>query len=169
MVLYDGNKINAIALDYHNQDVYWIENVGNSSSQQIRYTNLNGGEVKTFEVTGIPSNFTSYDYFNYVAVDEKYVYYVAKSFRVSEDTTHLRRARKVDGTYDRSFEIVENNISTIDGFPLGRVSIFNRQPQEVAELHPCMSGNQDCKGFCVAVPDKDKKLSKKCVNPGSEN
>lgn len=161
MELHKGNKILNVVLDHHDNNVYWLEYVDNfeTCSKKIRYTDLNGIEVKTFNITGFS---TSLRCTSYIEVDEKYVYFEPYLFTGSE---HLRRARKVDGLYDKDFYMVEMNPLRHSNIciPFTLFLILTGQPQEIAMDHPCKNDNGGCEEYCVAVPDENKKLMKKCL------
>lgn len=125
MVLHSGKTIFHLVVDYWKQDVYWLERVDKVTT--IRYKNLYGGEVKTFNITGMPFNCT---YFEYLEVDEKYVYFMMMDQNFIDK--NVRRARKMDGLFDQDF-----GISTLDR---SGILILKNPGNEIAD-HPCKDGN----------------------------
>lgn len=149
-VLYDNQSIYiyAMALDYVNQDIYWIERKFYGLSR-IRYVNVNDGEVKTFKVDG--SLEVRLDD-KHLAVDHSHVYFVRFG--------HLLRVSKADGAYDEKFDVIQNG----DGHyraQFGNILIFG--VQRIAEDHPCKNENGGCEAVCVAVRSEDSKLTGKCI------
>lgn len=158
-------------MDYHKRDIYWIESdreyydddddeEEKIVTTRIRYVSLYGGEVKTLEVKGNPNaDFLKYE----LAVDESYVYYRTD---LPYGIDSLLRARKVDGVYDSDFDVAERNDEKPE-LGLGsfrHIMILNDKP-EVNVKHPCQNNNGGCPldAICIAVPDKNNSLSKKCV------
>lgn len=160
-ILYNNQtvRIDEIALDYFKQDVYWIET--SNGKKSIRYTNLNGGAVKTFEVKASPSNRYNNEH---LAVDQNYVYYVVKLSK-SDNHQHLLRADKSSGIWDKDFDVTESHALFKNG-KFDSILVLSGLPQQTAENHPCKNNNGGCDVYCVAVPDANKKLIKKCIGSG---
>lgn len=159
-VLYNNSAvtIHGITLDYFEYNVYWIETDA-TRRKKICYTSLNGGKIETFKILESPS---SYEFSGFIDVDQHYVYYVTKSSK-NDNFYHLIRAEKVDGFLDADFDITESH-EPYQYAEFESISVLSGNPQKVHENHPCQPKNGGCKGFCVAVPDKNKKLNKKCIN-----
>lgn len=164
LVLYKnpGTTIYEIALDHYEQDIYWLEQ--DPRGERIRLVNLLGGEINTFEIKdGQPKqNFNLY----HLVVDRYYVYYVKKLFKNSK-YDHLLRARKDNGTWDEEFRVLENGISSKYGQhgEFESILVLSGQPQKIAQDHPCQHDNGGCEDYlyCVAVPDDNDRLTKKCI------
>lgn len=130
--------VHEIALDHYEQNVYWIENRNNK--YQIRYTNLYGGEVKTFVIHDSPSNM---DYnIEYLAVDHLYVYFVSRFSKIN-GINHLLRAGKFDGAYDINFDVSESR-KKFEGRKgeFRSIHVSTSQPREMMNGKPCQNSSE---------------------------
>lgn len=155
--------VKSLALDYYNQDIYWIET--HWGVDRICYVSVNGGEVRTFNITGFTYKVDIYEYLD---VDEKYVYFIPRQLQGNNEyNNHLLRARKV--AFDIGFDVVKNSIpDDLNGELLTKIWIINIQMQKIMKEHPCQNKNGGCEGFCVANPGKNDELDKKCIDAGLE-
>lgn len=127
MVLYNniGTTIHQLTLDHYERNVYWIE------SNQIFYVNVKGGEVKKFKING-SSNKSEISYQD-IKVDEKYLYYLVRS-NEKDKKNYLFRANKVNGQYDKSFNISTYYEPKMNSTTLGvSISKFIILPSKVQE------------------------------------
>lgn len=165
--LYTNNAItiHTMALDHFKQDVYWLEE-NFSGKLKIRYVNLYGSEVKTFEVKDGPAN----DYnLNYLAIDQDYVYFIRninynETFEYHQNS--LTRASKVDGVWDKEFGLmadIEKGTQKY-GDEFINILMLRSYPEKINKGHPCLNNNGGCPSYCFGVPDENKKLTKKCTD-----
>lgn len=157
-VLYNNTevRIEALALDYYSHYIYWVEkdSVGKT---QIRHTTLNGDKAKTLKLdesyqnSGVASN---------LALDQKYVYYVRKT---GDSKYSMFRAGRISGEVDTNFEIT-NSDSVYGNGAFKYIMVLSGEPQDIVEDHPCQNDNGGCAGYCFAIRNKSKKLTRKCDN-----
>lgn len=166
-VLYScTNKvIGDVALDYHKQDIYFSEShPDNEMNLKIRYVNLYGGEVKKFVIKNGPKRpFLSW---KHLAVDESYIYW---SYYESS-SQYFVRARKDTGIYDEDFKVRMKLGDDLDAASFVNILVLNgaKLEKEKCQDNPCRVNNGGCEDFCLAVPDKNRKLYKKCLDSEPE-
>lgn len=94
-------SISHLTLDKHEKNIYWVQRDVVNKNRGNYYVNVNGGEVKKFEINGIPNYNGSAITYEDLQVDHKYVYFLAKI----EKNGYFFRADKFNGKYDEDFEI----------------------------------------------------------------
>lgn len=122
-------RIHEIAPDYFEHKLYWIETDRPADEKsRVRSVDLETKKVTEFKIKGAPKDTAMLN--GFLAVDEKYVYFVQKLSGSGKHSYYLLRARKSDGKFDKDFGVKEVNDPKDPRSRLKQIMILSNKPDD---------------------------------------
>lgn len=146
-------KIKAVAVDYNEKRIYWLENNHDEHTVEINSVNYNGEEIDGFS---FPSNGFTYNLFKpYLGVDEDYIYFIL--FSAEDSNFHLLRISKYNQVLDSEFDVSD----IYEEFWYFYMKASSRQG--IDHYSQCQYYNGGCgKAVCVVIPNNED-LTTRCI------